>query len=179
MSIRLHLEPRLRTRALIVSCLLLTLGSACGTSSDSASNASTSSARVEGIEAPRVVADVVSVKVAGEAEAYRFDVGIESPDLGCHQYANWWEVLSEDGGLLYRRILGHSHKSEQPFVRSGGPVAIEADRVVLVRAYMHPAGYGGQAFRGSVSTGFAPTELAASFAPGLAEQPPLPDGCAN
>jgi hypothetical protein len=116
--------------------------------------------------------------VRGDAGAYQFSVGIESPDTGCDQYADWWEVVSEDGALIYRRVLLHSHVGEQPFVRSGGPAAIEADTVVWVRAHMHPGGYGGAAFRGSVQEGFQETELSADFAADLAGEEPLPDGCA-
>jgi hypothetical protein len=42
---------------------------------------------------------------------------------------------------------------------------------------MNTGGYGGMAFKGSVKTGFAKAELPANFAAGLANQPPLPDGC--
>jgi hypothetical protein len=122
-------------------------------------------------------ADVVSVSVRGSARAYEFTVGIRSPDTGCAQYADWWEVVSEDGKLLYRRVLLHSHVDEQPFTRSGGPVPVEPDTVVWVRAHMNTAGYGGVAFKGSVKTGFARAEPPANFAAGLAKQAPLPDGC--
>jgi hypothetical protein len=105
-------------------------------------------------------------------------VGIESPDQGCEQYADWWEVVSEEGELVYRRILLHSHVDEQPFVRSGGPVEIEQGTTVWVRAHMQPGGYGGQAFRGSPEAGFAPAEPPPGLGQDLAEQPPLPDGCA-
>lgn len=124
------------------------------------------------------LADVVSVEVSGEPGNYTFSVGISSPDTGCEQYADWWEVVSEDGELLHRRILLHSHTDEQPFVRSGGPVPIEPDTVVWVRAHMNNGGYGGQAWRGSVQEGFAQAEHAPDFAADLANEPPLPDGCA-
>ncbi|NJP04977.1 MAG: hypothetical protein HC837_04790 [Chloroflexaceae bacterium] len=124
------------------------------------------------------LADVISVEVSGEPNAYRFAVGIASADSGCEQYANWCPVLGSDGRLLYRRILLHSHVTEQPFVRSGGPVHIAADTLVWVRAHMHPQGLGGQALRGSVDTGFAPAELPADFAADVLEQPPKPDDCA-
>lgn len=125
-----------------------------------------------------ILADVISVEVSGNEGAYRFSVGINSSDTGCDQYADWWEVISEDGALIYRRILLHSHVDEQPFVRSGGSVAISPDSVVWVRAHMHPGGYGGAAFRGSVQAGFSEAELGLDFADDLAEELPLPDGCA-
>ena len=126
---------------------------------------------------PAMVADVVSVEVSGNSGTYTFAVGIASPDQGCDQYADWWEVLSEDGELMYRRILLHSHVAEQPFVRTGGPVAVAPDQVVRVRAHMHPGGYGGVAFKGSVENGFQPAEPVPGFAAGAATLPPLPDGC--
>ncbi len=124
------------------------------------------------------VADVLDVKVSGKSEAYRFAVKIASPDEGCQQYADWWEVLTEDGALVYRRILAHSHVDEQPFVRSGGPVEITAETVVFVRAHMSPGGYGGQAMEGTVQAGFEAVELAADFAPEVETEAPQPAGCA-
>jgi hypothetical protein len=123
-------------------------------------------------------ADVIAVQASGSPGAYQFSVGIHSPDKGCSQYADWWEVVSTDGKLLYRRVLLHSHVGEQPFTRSGGPVPIQPEMIVWVRAHMNTGGYGGMAFKGSVKTGFAKTEPPANFAPALAKQPPLPDGCA-
>ncbi len=123
-------------------------------------------------------ADVVSIEVQGQPGVYTFSVGIESPDLGCEQYVDWWEIVSDDGALIYRRILLHSHVDEQPFRRSGGPVDVAPGTTVWVRAHMNPGGYGGQAFRGSVEAGLAPAEMPVGFAADLAEQAPLPDGCA-
>ncbi len=129
-------------------------------------------------ESPTVVADVISVEVSGDPNAYRFAVEIRSPDLGCDQYADWWEVVLADGTLLYRRILAHSHVDEQPFVRSGGPVEIGPDTVVLVRAHMHPQGYGGIALKGTAVTGFVEANVGADFAADVETAPPQPDGCA-
>lgn len=122
-------------------------------------------------------ADVLSVQVTGNPGAYQFAVEIASPDTGCEQYADWWEVFSEDGQLLYRRILLHSHVNEQPFTRSGGPVPIESDTIVLVRAHMNPGGYGNQGMEGSFEGGFGQVELSPDFAAGLEQTPPLPQGC--
>lgn len=128
--------------------------------------------------ASTLAADVVSLDVTGGPKAYQFSVGIASPDEGCHQYADWWEVLTEDGDLIYRRILAHSHVAEQPFVRSGGPVAVDADTVVVVRAHMHPGGYGGTGLKGTVRTGFEEKEFDPDFALEVESEPPQPTGCA-
>ncbi len=124
------------------------------------------------------LADVISVQVAGDPEAYQFSIEVSSPDKGCDQYADWWEVLTDEGGLVYRRILDHSHVDEQPFVRSGGPIAIGPDTAVLIRAHMHPGGYGGRVMGGTVRGGFEVVEIDAHFAAGLDGEPPLPTGCA-
>lgn len=123
------------------------------------------------------MANIISVKVRGGSGSYTFSVEISSPDTGCNQYADWWEVISEDGKLLYRRILAHSHADEQPFIRSGGPVKITSDTIVWVRAHMHPGGYGGIAFKGSVKDGFKKAPLSPKFAGDAANLPPLPEGC--
>jgi len=123
-------------------------------------------------------ANVLSVEVNGDPGKYSFSVGIQSLDTGCDQYADWWEVIDLEGGLIYRRILAHSHVGEQPFSRSGGPVPIEPDKTVIVRAHMNNSGYGGAVYKGSISSGFEPEELEADFAIELEGAPPLPDGCA-
>lgn len=110
--------------------------------------------------------------------AYRFSVEVTSPDTGCDQYVNWWEVLTEDGALVYRRILAHSHVGEQPFVRSGGPVEIDSGTVVWVRAHLYPGGYGGTAFRGTVDSGFEAAIVLPGFAPGVEIESPQPTRCA-
>ena len=126
-----------------------------------------------------VGADVVAVRTSGSPGAYSFAVTLESPDTGCDQYADWWEVITPDGELLYRRILAHSHVNEQPFTRSGGPVDVQATTRVIVRAHMNDAGYGGVAFSGSAEAGFAAdASVTAELAPRLAEEAPLPNGCA-
>ena len=123
-------------------------------------------------------ADVARVRVTGEPGHYRFIVTLRSPDESCERYANWWEVLRPDGSLVYRRILMHSHPDEQPFTRHGGPVAVEADEIVMVRGHLHPRGYGGAVFRGSVSAGFERwDDVPVDFGANLDTSPPLPKEC--
>lgn len=126
-----------------------------------------------------VAADVLDVDASGSSDAYNLSVTLESPDTGCDQYANWWEVLDEDGQLLYRRILGHSHVDEQPFTRGGGPVPIESDTTVIVRAHMNTGGYEGTVLSGSVDEGFTVrADLPEGFAAQVETLAPQPTGCA-
>ncbi|MEO0869628.1 MAG: hypothetical protein AAFY17_14560, partial [Cyanobacteria bacterium J06642_11] len=123
------------------------------------------------------VADVISVAVTGEPGNYTFATTLSSADTGCEQYADWWEVAdAQTGKLLYRRILAHSHTNEQPFTRSGGPVAVRSDQAVVIRGHMGgiQSNYGGRAFGGSVDSGFEPIE---DSLPNLESVDPLPQGC--
>lgn len=124
-------------------------------------------------------ADVVAVRVDGSPGAYVFAVTVQSPDQGCDRYAAWWEVVDPEGQALHlRRVLAHSHVDEQPFTRQGGPAAIAADQEVVVRAWLHPAGYGGQALRGSVARGFQAWSPPEGFGAGLAAEGPQVELCA-
>lgn len=138
---------------------------------------STNEQESENLASGLLVADVLAVQVTGRSNAYEFSVELRSPDKDCGQYADWWEVLSEDGTLLYRRILTHSHVTEQPFVRSGGPILIESSDVVLVRGHMRPAGYGGKVLSGSVQNGFREVMIGSEFADDVEDKPPQPDDC--
>lgn len=136
------------------------------------------SAPAAAADEPPERADVVAVRVDGRPGSYRFAVTLRSPDRDCSRYASWWEIVREDGSLVYRRVLMHSHPDEQPFTRGGGPVRVQPDETLIVRAHLHPAGYGGVAFRGSVSAGFARWDDAPDdFAGDLAQSPPLPSEC--
>jgi hypothetical protein len=74
--------------------------------------------------------------------------------------------------------LAHSHVDEQPFLRSGGPIVIDANQEVVVRAHMSATGYGGIVLRGSASGGFGPDVAAAEFATDVERIDPQPPPCA-
>ena len=122
-------------------------------------------------------ANVVGVRTTGDPGAYDFAVTLRSADTGCEQYADWWEVVSVERGLLYRRILTHSHVDDQPFTRSGGGVGIAEDEEVFVRAHMNPQGYGGVVFGGTVADGFARVDAPDGLSPDLEDEAPQPEGC--
>lgn len=129
--------------------------------------------------APTGLADVVGLRVDGEAGAYRFWVTVRSPDESCRRWAPFWEVVDAQGqSLLFRRGFAHSHADEQPFTRSGAPVAVDADDEVVVRAFMSPGGYGGQALAGSVVGGFEAVVLPDGFGASLLAEGQRPEVCA-
>jgi hypothetical protein len=133
-------------------------------------------------------AHVTNVSANGSSGGYTFTVSVQSADVDCSRYADWWEVLTEDGSLLFRRILQHSHTDENgttdpdapgnTFTRSGGPVSIAGDDVVIVRAHMSIGGYNGTAMMGSVAEGFAAApQIGSGFAAEVEALDPQPGGC--
>jgi len=125
-----------------------------------------------------MIAQVMKVEATGEANNYNFAVTVSSPDTGCDLYADWWEVITPEGELLYRRVLLHSHVSEQPFRRQGGTVKIQPQQKVIVRVHMFPDGYSSMAQKGTVESGFSEVTLPNKFADSLASVEPLPKNCA-
>ena len=125
----------------------------------------------------QAAAGVTKIEVSGQGNAYTFEVTIKSPDTGCAQYADWWEVIDLDGQLIHRKTLDHSHVTEQPFTRPGENIELAANKEVYVRMHMNNSGYVAQAQKGSVEKGFEATQLDVAFANDLEYMPPLPDGC--
>ena len=121
---------------------------------------------------------VQNVTSTGQENNYSLNVTLASPDTGCDQYADWWEIVTESGELIYRRILTHSHVNEQPFTRSGSNINITADQIVIIRGHVNNLGYGTTVFKGSINTGFETEILEEGFASSLSESEPLPTGCA-
>ncbi len=163
-------------REAALSCLLLFVGG-CTPTQNVASQPTIDPPALETNQLKPAVANVSNVEVTGEPGNYSFAVTVQSPDTGCEQYADWWEVLNEDGKLLYRRILAHSHVQEQPFQRSGSPVSTSPDQVLIVRAHMNPSGYGTQAMKGTIATSFQAVQLPSRFATTVEGQDPQPSQC--
>ncbi|MEL7372030.1 MAG: hypothetical protein AAFN74_24105 [Myxococcota bacterium] len=156
--------------------MLLIMFSGCAGGSDGRAPDATPSSPTDGASAGQT-ADVTRVEVSEASGSWRFSVQISSPDTGCTQYADWWEVVTEDGALAYRRILAHSHVDEQPFTRSGGPVMVDGDAIVWVRAHMNTGGYG-VTMRGTPTSRFEVATPPEGFAAALETTPPLPANCA-
>ena len=132
----------------------------------------------DGTNGDSLVSNVEAVAATGDEGAYTFAATLRSPDVDCDQYSDWWEVLTPEGALVYRRILDHSHAHEQPFTRDGGPVKVGATDPLIVRGHFHPTGYGGAAMSGTVAKGFvAAPEIDKSFAPDVESQKPQPKEC--
>lgn len=132
----------------------------------------------EMLESPTGEASVIAVSTIQNDAGVSFTVSLRSPDTGCGQYADWWEVITEDGELLNRRILAHSHVNEQPFARSGSAFPLEESLTVIIRGHMNNSGYGTTVFKGSINAGFDKTTIDKDFAKELANQQPLPSNCA-
>jgi hypothetical protein len=161
---------------LLIGTLLISVGCASTPTVSSQPTAEPSAAT----DSQQAVANVTNVSATeNQPGQYSFAVTVASPDTGCDQYADWWEVLSEKGELLYRRILAHSHVDEQPFQRSGDPITVSADQMVIIRAHMNNGGYGAQAMKGSIVSGFQATELAPDFATDVEDKPPQPSSCTS
>ena len=133
-------------------------------------------------------AHVRAVSISGDAGAYTVAVTIESADVDCDQFCNFWEILDEEGHLIFRRNLDHSHTDENgtsdpgapgnTFTRSGGPVDLASDQVVLVRAHMSTGGYEGDVMRGSAEEGFEVVrDLPGDFAADVEFEEPLSHTC--
>ncbi|WP_405413333.1 hypothetical protein [Maribacter sp. Asnod1-A12] len=123
-------------------------------------------------------AQVTQVSISGEPNAYTFNTTISSPDTGCDQYADWWEIIDLEGKLIYRRVLAHSHVDEQPFTRSGSNIPLESTREVYIRVHMNTTSYSNAVLKGAIDTGFSSSELDIEFAKELENVEPLPNGCA-
>lgn len=93
-------------------------------------------------------ADVIEARVTNDGvKGFTVSVTVRHDDSGWDHYADRWEVLGPDGGLLAERTLYHPHVDEQPFTRSLSGVMVPAGiRKVTIRARCSVHGYGGKDF---------------------------------
>ena len=122
-------------------------------------------------------ADLLAVAVEGDPQAYTFTVSLQSSGEGCVRYADWWEVVRVDQTLAYRHVISGPSLAVQNAIYTGGPVAIGPDDLVVVRAHLHPDGYVGLAWVGSVRAGFTAARVAPEFAASVANEAPQPPPC--
>ena len=164
-------------------------GDAGTSSTDAGASGNDTNAGAGGAIDVEPYANVVKVTTSGTEGNYTFNVSVESSDVDCTQYANWWEVLTEDGALSYRRIIDHSHTDENgtsdpdkpgnTYTRNGGPVPVTADTVVLVRSHMSTGGYNGMVMRGTAAGDFVQApDIGGDFAPDVELLEPQPTSCA-
>ncbi len=127
---------------------------------------------------PGALADVEGVSMQGGSAGWTVSVTVRAPDVDCDQYADWWEVLTPEGALVYRRILNHSHADEQPFTRSSeGTVPLAAGTTYRVRAHLHPIGFGGQVMEGIPGGSFSVVDVDEGWADDLETAAPRPEEC--
>ena len=96
-------------------------------------------ARVEFVSATRT-------KTEESVDTWRFSVTVRHNDEGWDHYADRWQVIHKESGILLgERVLLHPHDSEQPFERSQSgivmPMCLEN---VIVRAACTVHGFGGR-----------------------------------
>ena len=98
-------------------------------------------------------ADVLFVKAVETSEGvWTFYVTVSHPDRGWKDYADGWDVVTEDGSVLkpdvnspFTRLLLHPHEDEQPFTWSqSGTKVLKGTSVLTVRAHDIVDGFGGK-----------------------------------
>lgn len=102
---------------------------------------------------PIADADVQFVRaVLAPDGSWSFHVTVSHPDTGWQDYADGWDVVTQDGTVLKRneedpftRLLLHPHEDEQPFTRNQSGIYIPAGvSKVTVRAHDLVSGFGGK-----------------------------------
>ena len=97
-------------------------------------------------------ADVLHVRAAQAKDgSWTFHVTVLHPDTGWEDYADGWDVITEQGEILkksdddtFTRLLLHPHENEQPFTRNQGGIVVPEDVTRLtVRAHDIVDGFGG------------------------------------
>ena len=133
---------------------------------------------------------VLGVEVADQAASNtQLAITLKSPDQDCNQYADWWEILSQEGQLLHRQFITELHPYEQPFTVTNQSLSLSTDEKVVVRAHLKVTPdtenalgkpinpYADQAMVGSLKDGFKPVRLSSQWVASVAQQEPQPVAC--
>jgi hypothetical protein len=85
-------------------------------------------------------------KTEESVDTWRFSVTVRHNDEGWDHYADRWQVIHKESGILLgERVLLHPHDSEQPFERSQSGIVIPMClENVIVRASCTVHGFGGR-----------------------------------
>jgi len=106
----------------------------------------------EPVEPTSADADVLEVRaVLDEDGTWTFYVTVGHPDTGWDDYADGWDVVTENGDVLkqsdddvFTRLLLHPHENEQPFTRGQRGINVpESLTSLTVRAHDIVDGFGG------------------------------------
>jgi hypothetical protein len=90
-------------------------------------------------------ADVLEASAECIERTCRFHVTVRHADQGFEHYADRYEVVAPDGGVIATRVLEHPHVAEQPFTRDLDGVRVPPGIArVRVRAHDSVHGYGGR-----------------------------------
>ncbi|MFN2188535.1 MAG: hypothetical protein ACK2T3_07210 [Candidatus Promineifilaceae bacterium] len=110
-------------------------------------------------------ADVLQVQAVRKDDGtWTFDVTVSHPDASWEDYADGWDVVTEEGIVLkansddpFTRLLLHPHIEEQPFTRSQSGIIVPPGTVRLtVRAHDIVAGFGGDEVVVDLSADYGP-----------------------
>jgi hypothetical protein len=147
------------------------------------------------IEGPKILNVDAKPEVAG---SYQVTVTLQSPDQACDDYADWWEVLSEDGTLVGRHILEGPQGFEKPFESQAVMPVEDPSQVLIIRAHFSSdvdetfisygnlpylddeipsSKYPNQAMKGSIQKGFKSVRIPRRFAAKVERQDPQPGPC--
>lgn len=112
------------------------------------------------IAAPTPYAHLLHATITLQNDRVTLSATIKSSDTGCENYCDWFELLDASGALIYRRILWHSHKNEQPFTRSGtfNRATISPNQTLYLRVHHNLTHYDSGYLVGTLATGFTPSQ---------------------
>ena len=64
-------------------------------------------------------------------DTWSVSVTLKHPDTGWKHYADFWQLVDENGVMVAKRVLVHPHVDEQPFTRSMGDIEIRKNQKII------------------------------------------------